>query len=104
MIRKIGIFVMFILLFGIFRTEHVSAEVGFDFQNLNQGTDVMLRGLCHRANTCVSGSKTYTINWFGMESGDQPISLTMQEEFNDDTSIEIGKITNLTKRYKVNYD
>ncbi|WP_342621662.1 hypothetical protein [Erysipelothrix sp. P66] len=100
MIRKIGIFVMFILLFGIFRTEHVSAEVGFDFQNLNQGTDVMLRGLCHRANTCVSGSKTYTINWFGMESGDQPISLTMQEEFNDDTSIEIGKITNLTKDIK----
>lgn len=100
MIRKTGIFIMFILLFGIFQTELVSAEVGFDFQNLNQGTDVMLRGVCPRVNTCVSGSKTYTINWYGMESGDQPISLTMQEAFNDGTSIKIGKITNLTKDVK----
>lgn len=100
MIRKICIFVMFILLFSAYQIDNVSADVNYEFQDLNRDVGASMRGICNRKESCVSGSKTYTIQWLGMESGDEPVSLVMQEEFKNNFSIEIGKISNLTKDTK----
>ncbi|AYV33847.1 hypothetical protein [Erysipelothrix rhusiopathiae] len=100
MIRKTCTFVMFIMLFSAYHIHNVSAEVKFEFQDLNSDIGANMRGICNRRVSCVGGSKTYTIQWLGMESGDEPISLVMQEEFKNNFSIEIGKITNLTKDTK----
>lgn len=95
MIRKVFIFVAFSLLFLVYNPESIHADVGFEFPNMDNQNN--MRGICNSPTSCISGSKTYTIQWLGMESGDEPITLSMQEDVKDNLSIEIGKITNLTK-------
>lgn len=95
MIRKVFIFVAFSLLFLVYNPESIHADVGFEFPNMDNQNN--MRGICNSPTSCISGSKTYTIQWFGMESGDEPITLSMQEDVKDNLPIEIGKITNLTK-------